>query len=381
MDFQIKKATKKRARLRMAIEGPAGGGKTMSAIKLAKYLIGEPFRCDNSKIVVVDTERSSSELYADEFEFNHIEMNPENCSPKNMTEALKASERAGMQVVILDSISHEWKWCLAEVDKIKPKFGGNQWAAWGVVKPPHEVFIDAIMASSAHVIVTMRSKMATVQEENERGKKEVKKLGMEAIQSDDLDYAFTVVMAMDKDHNGVIRKTRCRAIDNRVFSFPGEELAVELTNWLNSGDAPVEPQPRIHRAASAQPNGQLQTQPQRPPSNPPQVAAPIASTPATDNLRSCETIPAVDVMLGGMLEMAPAEEHRDLVLTAILRRLELAEHADLRGEVQKINAAKQATSNAPPLLSEADEKAFVLPAYKVRKAYLDSVSQASSAAA
>lgn len=237
MALQIRRATKKRAKLRMNIEGQPGGGKTYSALLVAKFLIGEPLRLpdgQDSKIVLFDTERSSAELYADEFTFAHS--NLDDHSPRKYIEAIRDAEKYGAEVIILDSITHEWKWCLAEVDRIKPKFGGNKWSAWSDVRPPHDDFLDAMMSCNAHLIATTRAKPATAQEQDDRGKMVVKKLGLEGIQDDMIEFAFGIVMRMDGEHNGVITKTRCRALDKRVFQCPGETLAAEIRTWLDSGD-------------------------------------------------------------------------------------------------------------------------------------------------
>jgi hypothetical protein len=237
MALEIRRATKRRARLRMNIEGQPGGGKTFSSILLAKFLIGEPLKIAGdvaSKIVVVDTERSSAELYADEFDFGHIDLPDHN--PRRYIEAIRAAESAGAEVIILDSITHEWKWCLAEVDRIKPKFSNNKWSAWSEVRPPHDDFIDAMMGCRAHLIATTRAKPATAQDKNDDGKTVIKKLGLEGIQDDMIEFAFGIVLRIDGEHNGIITKTRCRALDGKVFPLPGEALASEIRRWLDSGD-------------------------------------------------------------------------------------------------------------------------------------------------
>lgn len=243
MALQIRRATKKRAKLRMNIEGQPGGGKTYTALLLAKLLIGEPFKLPSgrdSKIVLIDSERSSAELYADEFDFGHIDLPPDHHSPEGYIEAIREGEKAGAEVIIADSITHEWKWCLTEVDRIKgPKFGGNKWSAWSDIRPRHDNFVDAMMGCMAHFIATTRAKPATDQVDD-GGKKKIVKLGLEGIQDDMIEFAFGVVMRVDADHTGLITKTRCRAIDGKVYPLPGEQLAADLRRWLDSGDPLVE---------------------------------------------------------------------------------------------------------------------------------------------
>lgn len=241
--LQIRRATKKRAKLRMNIEAQPGGGKTYSAILIAKLLIGEPFKLPDdrrSKIVVIDSERASAELYADEFDFETVDLDPSHHGPKGYVEAIRAAESFGAEVIIADSITHEWKWCLAEVDRIKPKFGGNKWSAWSEVRPQHDDFVDAMMGCNAHFIATTRAKPGTAQDKDENGKTVIKKVGLEGVQDDMIEFAFGVVLRLDSAHVGTISKTRCRALDGGVFPMPGEAFASELRRWLDSGDPLVE---------------------------------------------------------------------------------------------------------------------------------------------
>ncbi|RYG72510.1 AAA family ATPase, partial [bacterium] len=77
MTFQ--KATKKSARLRMALIGVAGAGKTYTALSIASYL--------GKKVAVLDTERGSASKYSDIFEFDVLE--PETFSPKTYIDAIE----------------------------------------------------------------------------------------------------------------------------------------------------------------------------------------------------------------------------------------------------------------------------------------------------
>ena len=56
--MQLQKATRKKSKLRLNISGPAGSGKTYSALLMAKGLIG-----NWEKIAVIDTENGSASLY------------------------------------------------------------------------------------------------------------------------------------------------------------------------------------------------------------------------------------------------------------------------------------------------------------------------------
>lgn len=227
--FQIKKATKQQSKLRLSIAGPSGAGKTYTALKLATGLGG--------KIGVIDTERGSASKYADEFEFDVIEL--EDFHPQNFIGAIKAFEQGGYDIIVIDSTTHEWngkngilELHEAEVSRQRTK---NSYTAWAQITPLHTAFIDAILGSRCHVIATVRSKTDYVQERNDRGQTEIRKVGMATIQREGMDYEYDIQLELDIQHTGVITKTRCAALDGRVFKKPGAELSDILKQWLTTG--------------------------------------------------------------------------------------------------------------------------------------------------
>lgn len=230
MTVFFKKAERKNAKLRLALAGPTGSGKTLGALLLAKGIGG--------RIAVADTENSSAELYEDVVEFEHANIQPP-YTPEKFIDAIHAAEKAGFDTLILDSITHEWSGvggCLEIVDKLSgTTFKGNSWGAWSQVTPRHRKFIDAMLQSSINIIVTMRSKMDTVQVDAGNGKKKVEKVGMKAEQRDGIEYEFTTVLDLTHDNYAVRTKDR-----TRIFSEPmllTEQAGILLKQWLNSGSA------------------------------------------------------------------------------------------------------------------------------------------------
>ena len=156
----FKKAQRSLSKLRLAVQGPSGSGKTYGALMLAKGLGG--------KIAVIDTERGSASLYADlagmpEFDVLDLEAP---YTPEKYVEAIHAAEEEGYDVLIVDSMTHEWDGqggCLELIDQIaRAKFRGNTWSAWSELTPRHRKFVDAMLQSKCHIIATMRSKTETV---------------------------------------------------------------------------------------------------------------------------------------------------------------------------------------------------------------------------
>ena len=232
--MQFAKAERKKSKLRLALAGPSGSGKTYGALLVAKGLGG--------KIAVIDTEKGSASLYSDLVDFDVLELEPP-YSPSNYVSAVKLAEKCGYDVVIIDSITHEWTGsggCLEmNEETAKAKYRGNTWSAWNYTKAKHRVFIDTLLSCQAHVIVTMRSKTETAQVEV-NGKKQVQKLGMKSEQNDGIEYEFTTVLDLIHDGNFALPskdRTGLFAPDCNPFKL-SEDIGRKLAEWLDSGKNP-----------------------------------------------------------------------------------------------------------------------------------------------
>ncbi|HZE34069.1 MAG TPA: ATP-binding protein, partial [Actinoallomurus sp.] len=185
--FTFAPATKEAAKARIALAGPSGSGKTYTALVTARALAA------GGKVAVIDTERESASLYADEFTFDTLNMHA--YDPRDLVKALGAAGAAGYAVVIVDSLSHFWMGSggmLEQVDHAaKRSYGGNSFGGWKEARPMERQMIDALLGYPGHVIVTMRTKTEWVVQENERGRKEPKKIGTKPEQRDGIEYEFT----------------------------------------------------------------------------------------------------------------------------------------------------------------------------------------------
>ncbi|OZN25287.1 AAA family ATPase [Actinobacillus seminis] len=231
MTMQFQKAERKKSKLRLALTGPSGSGKTYGALLTAKGIGG--------RIAVIDTEKGSASLYSDIVDFDVLELSAP-YTPERYRQAVQLAVNNGFNVIIIDSITHEWSGaggCLELNDEIaKAKFKGNTWSAWSETKARHRALIDDLLACPAHIIVTMRSKTETTQAEV-NGRKQVQKLGMKAEQNDGIEYEFTTVLDLIHDGNFA------QPSKDRTGLFPPNgnpfRLSVEtgqkLVEWLESG--------------------------------------------------------------------------------------------------------------------------------------------------
>ena len=232
--MKFEKATRKKAKLRLALTGPSGAGKTYSALLVAKGIGG--------RVAVLDTEKGSASLYSDVTDFDVVELDPP-FSPERFIEAINAAEKDGYDTLVLDSITHEWSGvggCLELVDTIaKTKFRGNSWSAWSEINPRHRLFLDAILRSPMHIIATMRSKTETAQVE-ENGRKKVANVGMKSVHRDGVEYEFTTVLDIGHEtHHAIASKDRTKLFSNADPVVLSEETGKQLLNWLDSGVDPL----------------------------------------------------------------------------------------------------------------------------------------------
>lgn len=238
MSNPFAKATKKQAKLRLAIIGSSGSGKTYTALSIATGL---------GKTAVIDTERGSASKYADQFDFDVLELTEYN--PQKYIDAIKAAADNGYEAIVIDSLSHAWNaqgGVLELVDKAAARSQSkNSFAAWRDVTPLHNKLIDAIVGAPVHVIATMRAKTEYVMEEittaNGRKTTMPRKVGLAPVQRDGMEYEFDVVADMDQENNFIVSKSRCFALSSAVIAKPGRDLVATLKNWLTDG-APAETQ-------------------------------------------------------------------------------------------------------------------------------------------
>jgi len=210
----------------------------MSALKIARGLVGP-----EGRIAAIDTERGSASLFSHITEFDVIEL--ESFSIEEYTAALRMIEDEGYDICIIDSLSHAWAGedGLLEFVDNKKRHNANGLSPWIDATPLQNRFIGVMLATKMHLIVTLRTKMKWLIEADDRGKQIPKKLGLTPIQREDMEYEFTAVCNINRDHVLSISKTRIDEIDDQTFIKPGADFAAVLKNWLDSAEPPPPPDP------------------------------------------------------------------------------------------------------------------------------------------
>jgi len=226
------KAKKSQAKARVAFSGPSGSGKTYWSLQMATEL------ADGGKIAVIDTERSSASLYADKFAFDTLSFSPP-YNPQRLVEVLRVAEQEEYAVVVIDSLTHFWSGkggTLEIVEEANARLN-NSYRAWAVGTPIQQQMIDALLSFNGHIVVTMRSKTEWAMDKNEKGKTEIRKVGLAPQQRDGIEYEFTLVFDIDAQHRASVSKTRCVALADRTFTPANSQEALDtFTTWLNAGE-------------------------------------------------------------------------------------------------------------------------------------------------
>jgi len=225
----LRKATRQKAKIRLGLSAVSGGGKTYSALLIAYGMTN-----DWGKIAIIDTENGSADLYAHLGDYNVIPM--VKFSPEDYIAAIKECEAAGIEVIIVDSITHEWEWCLQEQERL-----GGRYQDWAKITPRHNAFVKAMINSPAHLITTVRRKQDYDITKDSAGKIKVEKAGLKEVTRDGWEYELTVNLELDVRHYATAGKDRTGMFMDKPAFIPTIETGRAIMEWCNSGAEAITP--------------------------------------------------------------------------------------------------------------------------------------------
>ena len=225
--MKLQQANRKHARIKMALQGPAGSGKTYSALLVAFGLTD-----DWSQIAVIDTENHSSELYAHLGAFHVLHLDSP-FSPERYVQALHVCEQAGIKVVIIDSISHEWEGTGGILEE-HSNMAGNSYTNWSKLTPRHNTFIQYLLQSPMHVFGTIRAKQEYILSDK-NGKQVPEKVGMKGITREGLDYEFTLVFELNFKNKATASKDRTSLFIGKPEMKLSSQIGKQILAWCNLG--------------------------------------------------------------------------------------------------------------------------------------------------
>jgi hypothetical protein len=228
--MKLQKARRAQAKIRLCLQGPSGSGKTYSALLVAYGLCG-----DWGKIAVIDTEHGSATLYSHLGEYNVLSLSSP-FSPERYIDALKVCESAGIEVVIIDSISFEWEYLI----DFHAGLSGNSFTNWSKVTPRHNKFIQAILQSPCHVIATARTKQDYVLNDK-NGRMVPEKVQLKVIQRDGIEYEFTIVFDLDMKNHAIASKDRTCLFHGKPEQKLGPNTGTLILQWCMGESDEVKP--------------------------------------------------------------------------------------------------------------------------------------------
>ncbi|KAJ1684798.1 hypothetical protein LUZ63_020069 [Rhynchospora breviuscula] len=223
-------ATRAATKARIALSGPSGSGKTYTALALAHGL--------GKRIAVIDSERGSASKYAGVNGWSFDTVAPASFAPASLIQLLAEAGAEGYDVVVIDSMSHYWMGVDGMLEQVdKHARGGGNFTGWKEERPVERRMIDALIAYPGHVIATMRVKTEYVIEENERGKKVPRKVGLKPEQREGIEYEFDLVGDLDHANTLTVSKSRIPGLTRSVVTEPGADLAATVADWLSEGES------------------------------------------------------------------------------------------------------------------------------------------------
>lgn len=222
--MKLRQSERKQAKIKLALQGCSGSGKTYSSLLLA-YGVTHNWQ----KIAIIDTENGSADLYAHLGQYNVLTLqSPFN--PEKYIEAIDVCEKAEMEVIIIDSISPCWDYLL----EFHAGLQGNSFANWGKITPRQNSFIQKILQSKCHIICTMRTKQDYILSEK-NGKLVPEKVGLKAVMRDGIDYEFTIVFDINIKHKAVASKDRTELFMGTSEFTITQDTGKTILDWCNSG--------------------------------------------------------------------------------------------------------------------------------------------------
>jgi len=223
--MQLQTASRKQAKIKIGLQGPSGAGKSYSALLLAYGLCG-----DWTKVAVIDTENNSAALYDHLGPFQVLPLGMP-FTPERYIEAILACEKAGIAVIIIDSISHEWD-ANGGILSVHSSMTGNSYLNWNKLSPRHSSFVQYILQSPTHTISTIRSKTEYILSEK-NGKQVPEKVGMKGITREGMDYEFTIVFELNMANAATATKDRTSLFFKKAPFVITPEIGKTIAEWCN----------------------------------------------------------------------------------------------------------------------------------------------------
>lgn len=244
--IQIRKAQREGARLVIGIAGVSGSGKTYTALQLAWGMANG----DASKVGFIDTENRRGSLYSDSLVSKDGEAHQfmigdlyAPFSPQRYIDAILEFQKAGVEVLIIDSVTHEWEGT-GGCQEIAANTNSRM-ADWKRAKAEHKRFMNALLQCDMHVICCIRAREKT----DFTNPKEPKALGLQPIQEQNFMFEMTASVLMhDQGQRQDVLKCPADLVQilGRGAGYIGAKDGVALRKWVD-GAKKLDPEVERYR--------------------------------------------------------------------------------------------------------------------------------------
>jgi hypothetical protein len=245
--FDAIQAVRAEEPLLLGMIGPPGGGKSLSALRLAKGI--QSIR--GGDIIVIDTEGGRSRKYSDNIPFKIVEL--PNAQSDILLNCIKAQLPLNPAAIIVDSCSDEHERYLEWHDEMTPKMGGNEWAAWAKPKAARKQLISGILKIKVPLIFTFRAREKTKQD-TINGKKTVVNIGWQPVAPLEIVHTLDLTCILPPRADGVPVWKSDKIGEDFIIKLPNylapyieagkplnEQMGAAFARWAKGGVSPAVP--------------------------------------------------------------------------------------------------------------------------------------------
>ncbi|MBF7147068.1 AAA family ATPase [Bacillus toyonensis] len=242
--FQVTEAKREKIKAVIGFIGCSGSGKTGSALITAFGMMQEAYPNLSAeelwkKIGVIDTEHERSKLHVGLVygevrigNFLHIDFNAP-YTTERYNQAVQVMKQAGAEVLIIDSLSHNWQG-EGGIVETHGQMSGNSFQNWGKLSSETNNLIKTLTQNNVHILATLRTKTEYVVEPDGNGKMAPRKVGTKPVQKEEMEYEFMLNFVIDIDHVAGTSKDNTQMFEGHPQKITAE-IGRKLYQWLELG--------------------------------------------------------------------------------------------------------------------------------------------------
>lgn len=221
----------------LGFAGQSGDGKTYTALLVARGLVDKP-----EEIGFLDTENKRGSLYADILDGKFLigDLYPP-FSPTRYAQAIKQFQDAGVKVLVIDSVTHEWEGdggCDDIANAPKADGTARKVANWIEAKREHKKFMNVLLQSNMNIICCIRAR-EKVKVEMISGKSEFTSQGLQPVCEKNFMFELTASVLMANEGKNQ-KHLKVPSFLKDAFgdgnAYLGVDTGKKIRKWLDGGE-------------------------------------------------------------------------------------------------------------------------------------------------